>query len=361
MIAGLGNECVGIAGRTRADGGEEKLALPFERLRTRNVVHRLLPKPLRRFSPMRPASLLVRFAEKVGADRVLCHFGVVAIEYSEAWEKVELPLFVHFHGFDFTFDLREQDGTGKQVHVADYRDRIVKLSERATFIANSKFCRNCLVEAGVSSERIVVNYLGVEPKPLIGRKNSGRPKILHVGRFVDCKGPDLTIEAFIELRRQGVDAELTMIGEGPMLRKCRALASTSQFRDDIQLPGSEGHSMVQRRLQEATVFTMHSLKGRLSNHEEGFGVAFLDAMSVGLPVVAGRSGGVPEVIEHGVTGFLVEPGDVKGHADYLRQILTNSGLAIKLGEAGWERVNREFTQQRSDEGLCRILKGESTK
>ena len=354
MLAGLGSECVGVAGRTRADEVEDNLRLPFKRLRSRNILHRVLPKSVRKYSPYRSASLLVSFANRVGADRILCHYGTVADEYQEAWDRLDIPLFVYFHGYDLMFDMREQNGSGARIHSADYQNRIVNLSKRATFIANSNFSRQQLIVAGVPSDRIHLNYLGIPPNSAIKRLTGRRATILYVGRFVDCKGPDLTIQAFNEFRSNGNDAELVMVGDGPMRQRCQELAAASHYASDILLPGSESHRKVQERIEQATVFTMHSVRGPISGQEEAFGLAFLDAMSAGLPVVTGRSGGVPEIVQDGVTGFLVTPGDIVGHAAYLERLIKDRELASSMGEKG-RSVAEQFSQERSDKGLHRIL------
>lgn len=358
MIAGMGPECVGVAGRTLGPAKNSDPNMPFKRLRTRNVLHRVLPKALRKYSPKRPAILLQKFAREVKADRILCHYGTVAIEYREAWGRIDLPLFVYFHGDDMNFDFRGQAGSGKCIHSSDYKERLLELSRHAIFIANSGFSRNSLVEAGVAPERIRVNYLGVHPPPWTERDPAPRPQILFVGRFVDCKGPDLTIRAFELLRDRGIDAELVMVGDGPRRSQCLGLAAASRYSADILLPGTEDHSQVMKRFSEATVFTMHSIKGPASRHEEAFGMAFVDAMAAGLPVVGGRSGGVPEVIDDGVTGYLIEPGNLEEHADRLMSLLTDPNLAAKMGRAGWERVCSRFSQERSTNSLKHILKGQ---
>ncbi len=277
------------------------------------------------------------------------------MEYGEAWNLIDLPLFVYFHGFDLMFDLREQDEARKPIHSPDYRDRIVRLSERATFIANSEFSRGRLIEAGVRPEKVKVNYLGVVAGEPPIERHLRRANILFVGRFVDCKGPDLTIKAFNILRQKGVDASLTMIGDGPQRERCLKLAQESDFASDILLPGSENHATVQTRFAEASMFTMHSIKGPFSNQEEAFGVAFLDAMIKGLPVVSGKSGGVPEIILDGINGYLVEPGDIEGHADCMARLIADPDLAKRMGRAGWEMASSKFSQENSTRGLLSVL------
>ncbi len=146
-----------------------------------------------------------------------------------------------------------------------------------------------------------------------------------------------------------------MVGDGPQREACLAIASASPYSSDIHLPGAEPVEAVQARLLAATVFTLHSQKGPISNHEEAFGVSVVEAMAAGLPVVGGRSGGVPEIVQDGVTGFLVQPGDVEAQAQRLKDLIENPALASKMGAAGRDRVLGHFSQRRSIENLRRIL------
>ena len=355
MIEGIGNDCVGVAGRTFADNHTQSSGPPFRRLRSRNVIHRILPKRVRHLSPLRPSAILTRFAEEVKADRILCNFGTEAVTYSEAWSKLDMPLFVHFHGFDLTFDLRDPNGSGALVHDPGYKASIVELSKRAIFIANSNYSKNCLCEIGVPESRIRINYLGVEPASYQDVRKQARPNLLSVGRLIDCKGPDQTIRAFNRVREMGTDATLTLIGDGPMMGICQSLVASSAYASDIRLLGSQPYSEVQRNLNEANVFTMHSMRGIVTHQEEAFGVAFLDAMNAGLPVVTGRSGGITEIVKHGENGYLFEPGDLEQHAQYLCDLIEHEENAHKMGRSAWETVQANFTQAQANERLRHIL------
>ena len=88
---------------------------------------------------------------------------------------------------------------------------------------------------------------------------------------------------------------------------------------------------------------------------ESFGIACLEAMAFGLPVVATRVGGLPEVIEDGVTGLLVPPGDADALAQAMIRLLSDADLRRRMGQAGRERVLKEFTTERADPGDdCRL-------
>ena len=85
-------------------------------------------------------------------------------------------------------------------------------------------------------------------------------------------------------------------------------------------------------------------------------MAIVEAMAAGLPVVASRIGGIPEIVEHGVTGLLFEPGNAEDLANNLRRLLDNPELADQMGKAGREKVAREYSEERYYERLMSIYK-----
>jgi len=111
----------------------------------------------------------------------------------------------------------------------------------------------------------------------------------------------------------------------------------------------------ERLRAEADIFTAHSCHGPLTLHEEAFGVSFVEAMAAALPVVSGRSGSLPELIDDGRDGFLVEPGDVEAHADAFLRLASDPGLRQSLGEAGWRKAKERFSCERERAQLRAIL------
>lgn len=179
--------------------------------------------------------------------------------------------------------------------------------------------------------------------------------ILYLGRLIDCKGPDRVIEAFVEARSRGLQARLIIAGDGPLREKCESIRDRSAFHDSIVFRGAVDEAEGARLLREADIFTAHHCKGPVSNQIEAFGVSIVEAMAAALPVVVGRSGGVPEIVRSGVDGFMVEPGDVQSHAEALLVLGASEETRREMGINGWRRAGECFSEESQISNLRHIL------
>lgn len=358
----LGKSVVGVAGRTIADLGkfnELNYPFPFFRLRSRNLIQRILPKSVRKASPWSGNAILLQALKETQADRVLVHFGTVAAEHWDVWSQLDIPVYVHFHGFDAMFDLRHGDNPDQHVHPADYAQQVVRLSQRAHLIVNSEFTRSKLIEAGVNPKSISLKYIGTTISDI--PKNHEElewPTIISVGRLVECKAMELTVRAFAEMRSTGIQARLKIIGDGPERGTVEQAIRDSGFIEDIELTGWMPHDRVRQELMNADVYTVHNRFGPRTHQEEALNLSVLEAMGVGLPVVATRSGGVGETVVSGETGMLVQPNDVDAHAKALAAVVSHVEMRATMGRKGWERVRDRFTIEREMDQLIQILNGE---
>ena len=290
-------------------------------------------------------------------DVVLCHYVNFALRFERVWRQNATPLFVHCHGYDVTWDLRLAAWPYPRRFPRGYLGQIRRLADRATLIANSHFTRNRLLAAGLPPERVVVKHLGV---PVPGEFPQRRPapkrlSILHLGRLVDFKAPQLTIRAFDLACRQGLDATLTLAGGGPLAKACRQARRDALHPERIRLVGAVDAAAGQRLRAAADIFTAHNCVGAVSGQEEAFGVSILEAMADGLPVVTGRSGGVVETVVHEQTGLLFAPGDVEAHAEALLALARNPQLRRHYGHAGWQRAGDHFSLGHESQRLRQIL------
>lgn len=150
----------------------------------------------------------------------------------------------------------------------------------------------------------------------------GEKIVMHVSNFRAVKRAQDVIDVFAKVRRQ-VRARLVLVGDGPDRPRALKRAADLGLRDDVVFLGR--HGSVEELLPCADLFLLPS-------QSESFGLAALEAMACGAPVVASRAGGLPEVVEDGVAGYLLPPGAIEEMAEAGIRILSDDALAARLRE-----------------------------
>ena len=156
--------------------------------------------------------------------------------------------------------------------------------------------------------------------------------IIHLSNFRPVKRVEAVVDIFERVRAK-VRAKLIFVGEGPELNKAMRLVHEKALACDVEALGEQ--DLVVPLLSVSDLFLLPSW-------QESFGLAALEAMACGVPVVASRVGGLPEVVEEGVSGFLRAPEDTNGMAEACIQVLTDPALHARFSKAGLDRVRRHF-------------------
>jgi N-acetyl-alpha-D-glucosaminyl L-malate synthase BshA len=183
---------------------------------------------------------------------------------------------------------------------------------------------------------VIPNFVDTDRFRPRTRARADRATIVHISNFRPVKRSLDAVRALALLRRT-VDARLRMIGTGPELGAARALARKLRVAGAVEFLGEERH--IERELARADLL--------LSTSEfEGFGLAPLEAMACGVPVVATKAGGIAEVVEDGVTGRMVDVADVEGMAARMAEFLGDRTLARRTGAAARDRAVRVFSAPR---------------
>ena len=147
----------------------------------------------------------------------------------------------------------------------------------------------------------------------------------------------MLLRAFAQARLQVPSLELDIAGRGPLEPALRALAKELGLEGAVRFLGHV--APIQRAIEGATVVVVPSMG-------EGFGMVALEAMERARPVVAAEIGGLGELVEDGVTGYLVPPGEAEQLADAIVRLASDPGRAAELGQAGRRRALEEFLQER---------------
>lgn len=288
---------------------------------------------------------LARFLRREGVDAVLAEFANHAAGLLGGCDAARVPLVVHFHGFDaFQSELLR--------HKAD--DYRLLFARAAAVVAVSRDMERQLVRLGAPPERVHWAPCGVDPAEVpTGDPTGAPPTFVAIGRFVDKKGPHLTLLAFREVARAVPESRLVMVGDGPLLATCRTLAAQLGIDRTVELRGALSHAAALAVLRGARAFVQHSVVS--GGDSEGTPVAVLEAAAAGVPVVATRHAGIADVVAHGESGYLVAEGDVADMAAHMLALARDPALAARLGRRARERVLEAYAADVSITRLWRVL------
>lgn len=182
-----------------------------------------------------------------------------------------------------------------------------------------------------------------------------RPVVLCLSRLVPRKGQDMLIRAFGQIRRRVPGAALVIVGGGPYRDSLHTLAQRVGVADDVLFTGSVPGEELPAHHAMADVFAMPCRTRGAGLDVEGLGIVFLEASASGVPVVAGRSGGAPETVRDGETGWVVDGTDVEAIAAAVGDLLADGDTAARMGAAGRDWVVRNWQWRTQGARLQRLL------
>jgi phosphatidylinositol alpha-1,6-mannosyltransferase len=285
--------------------------------------------------------------------------------YPAKWahERLGMQYGVLVHGGDLLKELHA-------IHHKPFARKSAKalLRSAAAVVANSHWTREqaqkVLRELGLDpqAERVKVVPLGTDPaqfRPGLDtrevrdryRLNSGR-WALTVARLESYKGIDTALRAVARVRKDGITLQYAVVGAGKQREAFRKLARSLKIADAVRFLGAVPDDDLPALYNAADVYLGVS-RHTERTHVEGFGVALAEASACGLPVIAGRSGGLAEAVQDGETGLVVDPDDADSVVSALARVLGDELFARRLGQAGrkavetyynWDRVIRDLRE-----------------
>jgi glycosyltransferase involved in cell wall biosynthesis len=182
----------------------------------------------------------------------------------------------------------------------------------------------------------------------------GVPKVLSVGRYVEKKGFADLITACGLLRDRGVEFACEIIGGGPLEAELAAQIERAELGGVVHLAGPQAQSEVRRRLARAQLFVLACIS-EVGGGSDNLPTVIMEAMACGVPVISTRLAGVPEMIENGVDGRLVEPRDPAALAEAMQQLLSTPAQAASLGEQGGKSAREKFAIEKTTAALKHLL------
>lgn len=270
------------------------------------------------------------------------HFGVEGVYAMELTKVLKIPLVTTFHGFDATTSMKSLFLSKKPswINYALFRKQLAKRGD--IFICVSNYIRERVVRMGFPEDRTITHYIGIDIdaiKPI--KEKTDIPYIFHVARLVEKKGTKCLIQAFSLVSQKHKDAELIIIGDGPLRSELEQLTKSLNIENKVHFMGAQPHSTVMDWMKKAKIFCLPSVTAS-SGDSEGLGMVFLEAASLAVPSVATNHGGIPEAVIDGETGFLVPERAVDELAERLIYLLEHETLCDEMGKAARLMVERRF-------------------
>ncbi|MBK4734278.1 TIGR03088 family PEP-CTERM/XrtA system glycosyltransferase [Noviherbaspirillum pedocola] len=275
---------------------------------------------------------------------VLHSYNLAAIEYAFTAAAAGVPVRVHAeHGRDAA----DPQGLNRKHNMlrrwlVPFIDRYIPVSADLQRwlgqVVGVPTAKTLMIANGVDTERF---------RPRIEPRDGDEFVIGTVGRIQDVKNHKGLVEAFVLLREMLPQRalRLVIVGNGPLFEPLKQQVADANLQDAVWLAGSR--TDIPELMRDFDVFALPSIA-------EGTPVTILEAMATGLPVVASKVGGIPEVVDEGATGLLVPPSDARSLAEALAVYARDPALAARHGAAGRQRVERSNSIAAMVSGYARL-------
>jgi len=305
----------------------------------------------------RELRVLQGILSKTDARLLHIYFGQIAVHLLPLIRSWKKPSIVSFHGADVTVDMN------KPIYRETTRQMLgaVKL-----VLVRSESLRRAVIHLGCDERKIEIQRTGIPLDEFPFRERdyfvtaATELRFVQAGRLIEKKGLPVTLRAFALFLRQHPNATLTIAGEGPLLGQLQNLAGELNINGRVSFTGFMSQEQLRKIYYASHIFLHPSQRGHDGN-QEGIPNSMLEAMASGLPAFATDHGGIPEVIQNGLSGVLVPEGDHEKLAAALLDAAQDPGFLSRIALNGAEIVRKNFDlraqAQRLEEIYLRAIRG----
>ena len=280
---------------------------------------------------------ILQMLESEPYDIIHCQFGMHGIEgmlYRDIG-ALKGKLITSFRGYDISYYLQEQ---GDDV----YNDLLV---QGDFFLANCEFFRQRAIKLGCDPQKIVVHGSGIDCSRFSFQTRKIKPgetiRIATTGRLVEKKGIEYAIRAVARVAQVKPEIEFNIIGDGHLKERFEQVVEELKLGDKVQILGWMNQKEIIEVLNDTHIFVAPSVTASDGNQDAPVNT-LKEAMAMGLPVVSTFHGGIPELVEDGVSGFLVPEKDEFAIAQKLIYLIEHPEIWPSMGEAGRKYVEAHY-------------------
>lgn len=277
-------------------------------------------------------SKLAKIAEKSDLDLLHIHYAIpTGVSAYLAKQITNVPVAITAHGSDIHTLGVDPAYNPVISHVFDNIDGLSTVSEYMKREMEEKFSHNKDIEV-LYNPIDIEKYKRIETK-LCDFRIQYENNFVHVSNFRPVKNAPFIVESFAEVVKEYPDTGLIMVGEGPERKKCEDLANKLDIRDNVTFQGV--------RVSITPIYNCATALLSASNNES-FGLTLAEAMSCETPVIAPKVGGIPEVIDHEVNGYVYDLGDNETLTRYMLELLDDPQKVRQMGTKGRQKVVDKF-------------------
>lgn len=290
---------------------------------------------------------LALFPKSVYLAEVLPRVGIKHVHAHFAVHPATMAYIIHELS-DTTYSFTVH-GPDVFVHRLMLREKIARAKfVRAVSTFNKAFLAG--LYPAITDDKIEVIHIGVNPEVYAKAASEAsqpatRTRILSVAALTQAKGFRFLVDACARLVHEGFDLECTIVGEGPLRPSIQERIEQNGMSDRIRLTGALPQHEVARLIGECDIFVLPSVIA-YNGQMDGIPITLMEAMAAARPVVASAISGIPELVEHEVSGILVDATHPDRIAGSIRRLIENPALRMQMGLAGQKRVRLEFDVRR---------------
>lgn len=255
--------------------------------------------------------------------------------------KARKKIIIHQHAADFDKYFFEQVNETKRKRIKkifSLADKVIVLSEEWADFFGGNICNPKTIE---------VLYNGVL-MPEYEKDNYGDHNVLMLGRLGERKGTYDLLRAIPKVLESIPDVIFYLGGDGDVTQ-CKSIVTQAGLEEHVKILGWVRNKDKEEYLKKCSTFILPS-------YHEGMPMAILEAMSYGMATISTNAGGIPQIIEQGISGIRVESGDIEGIADALISVLRNKEIRTQLGRNGFKRIRDKFDFRVNEHRLVEIYR-----
>jgi colanic acid/amylovoran biosynthesis glycosyltransferase len=294
---------------------------------------------------------VVPFLDRDSYDILHCQFGPIG-EFGLLLRNTGAfhgKIVTSFRGFDISSYVKEQ---GENTYEDLFR-------RGDLFLCVSEQIKADLMRLGCDRKKIIVHRSGIDPNTFNvkrrGPNKGGKITILTIARLVEKKGIEYGIEAIAKIVRKYPDVEYKIAGDGPLRDRLQLLIAKLNAGEEIELLGWRSQDQIARLLERSDILLAPSLTSSKGD-QEGIPGVIMEAFATGLPVVSTVHAGIPELVQDGVSGFLVAEKNVDALVEKLEILVRQPQLRYTMGRIGRKFVEEYYNIETLNNRLVEIYK-----